>query len=300
MSQATYSPLCRSLKSIRGGGSLEAIFGRIGFIGAGAMAEGLMRGLIKRGVPASAIWTSDISADRLAFIKDSLGVNSSSSNIEVAGAAATVILAVKPQVVQLVLSEISKDLAGRLVISIAAGVSIAAIARLLPPGTPVVRAMPNTPCMIGRGAIAIAPSADCQASHTERARSILASSGTVVEVTESQMDAVTGLSGSGPAYVFTFIEALIDAGVKAGLGRSIARQLAIETVIGSAELLCQTGSHPAVLRDSVTSPGGTTIEAMGALERGRFRATVAEAVTAAVARSAELGRIVYEQDEQKV
>lgn len=268
---------------------MEAIFGRIGFMGAGAMAEGLIRGLLGRGVPASSIWASDVSEARLKVVTDTLGINTTQSNHELVEMVGTIVIAVKPQVLPVVLDEVREGLVGHIVVSIAAGVSIRAISGRLPEGVPVIRAMPNTPCTIGRGAIGMAASEGCHPIHKERAKGILSAAGTVVEVPEHLLDSVTGVSGSGPAYVFTFIEALIDAGVKVGLPREVARALALETVIGAAELVKQSGAHPAVLRDAVTSPGGTTIAALSVLEASGFRSSVFQAVEAATFRARELG-----------
>jgi pyrroline-5-carboxylate reductase len=269
---------------------LDAIYGRIGFLGAGAMAEGLIRGLINHGVPASTVWATDTNHARLQYVAQTLSCNTSADTSEMLSACTTIVLAVKPQVLPAVLQEWSAGLAQKLVISIAAGIGLAQISSLLPPGTAVVRCMPNTPCTVGLGAIGMSASEHCSREHVEMARAILGASGLVVELHENLLDAVTGVSGSGPAYVYTFIEALIDAGVRVGLPRDAARALALQTVAGATELLRQSNAHPAQCRDAVTSPGGTTAAALASLEADGFRAAVMRAVMAATERSLELGR----------
>ena len=198
-----------------------------------------------------------------------------------------VILAVKPQYVDDALNEIQFD-KNPLVVSIVAGFRLFTLQRLT--GTNrVIRVMPNTPCLIGKGASAFSTGDEVDESDVELIRGYMSSVGTVVEVDEALMDSVTGLSGSGPAFVYTFVEALIDGAVLTGMARATARDLAIQTVIGSAEMLRQTGDHPGVLRDRVTSPGGTTIEGLKALEESSFRDAVMSAVFAATERSKDLG-----------
>ena len=198
-----------------------------------------------------------------------------------------VFLAVKPQYLDDALDGVEFT-NNPLVVSIVAGVRMNQLERLTGINR-LLRVMPNAPCLIGQGASAIAAGADVDPTDIERVKNLLASVGTVVEVNENLMDSVTGLSGSGPAYVFTFIEALIDGAVLTGMPRTTARQLAIQTVIGTARMLEQTAEHPAVLRDRVTSPGGTTIEGLKALEENSFRDAVMSAVHAAAERSSELG-----------
>jgi pyrroline-5-carboxylate reductase len=198
---------------------------------------------------------------------------------------------VKPQVIDTVLAEIAAAVdAKKLVISIAAGVTLARIEKALTPGSRAVRVMPNTPALVLAGAAAIAGGTGATSDDLGLAQSIFDSVGRSVIVEEKLMDAVTGLSGSGPAYVFLIIDALSDAGVKAGLPRQLALELAAQTVYGSAKMVLETKEHPGKLRDMVTSPGGTTIEGLHALEKGKLRATLMNAVEAATARSKELGK----------
>jgi pyrroline-5-carboxylate reductase len=200
-----------------------------------------------------------------------------------------VILAVKPQQAEVVLPLIKPAVTPeKLVISIMAGIPTCRIEAGLSPGCRVIRAMPNTPALIGAGATAVCAGRKASPDDLEFAARIFALVGTAVTVEEKQMDAVTGLSGSGPAYVFTFIEALADAGVKTGLPRDVAAQLAAQTVLGSARMIVETGEHPALLKEKVTSPGGTTIAALHALENGSFRGVIMDAVEAACRRSREL------------
>lgn len=198
------------------------------------------------------------------------------------------VLAVKPGDVAEACAALSAGSVGR-VLSIAAGVTTAAIEAALPPGTPVVRAMPNTPALVGAGAAAIAAGSSAGPDDLDWAEGILGAVGTVVRVSESQLDAVTGLSGSGPAYVFLVAEALIEAGVLAGLPRDVSVRLATQTLLGSARLLVETGDSPEALRAAVTSPGGTTAAGLRVLEAHGVRAAFLEAVAAATDRARELG-----------
>jgi pyrroline-5-carboxylate reductase len=201
-----------------------------------------------------------------------------------------IILCVKPQVMDEVLKEIESGLSEKqLVISIAAGISIKGIQAKIGQAIPLVRAMPNTPAVIQEGVTALSGCRGLPTEHLNFAQSLFESVGKVVVVDESLMDAVTGLSGSGPAYVYLAIEALIDGGVRVGIPRNVAHILAVQTVLGSAKMVRETGEHPAVLKDRVTSPGGTTIAGLQRLEEGGLRATLIEAVEAATHRSRELG-----------
>ena len=264
---------------------------KIGFVGAGVMAEAIARGLLKAGVSPEQINASDPDDRRRDLFGGQLGVKTTTDNAALVGFADIVILAVKPYVVARAVEEAHAALKPKqLFISIAAGVRTGSIESKLGDGTPVVRVMPNTPCLIGEGVSAIAPGRHAGAADLDVARSIFEAVGVVVEVTEDKMDAVTGLSGSGPAYVYMFIEALADGGLRAGLPKGTALLLAAQTVAGAARMVLETGEHPAVLRDRVMTPGGTTIAGVAMLEREGLRSAAMEAVKAATDRSAELGK----------
>jgi pyrroline-5-carboxylate reductase len=265
---------------------------RIGLLGAGNMAEALIGGWLTASLcEPDSLLASDVRPERLHELAARHGITTSTDNVAVTERADVLILAVKPQNAGSVLAAISGAISPRhLLISIAAGVPISTIETSIPHGVRVVRTMPNTPALVGAGATAIAAGTHARAEDIELARSLFDAVGTSVVVAEPLLDAVTGLSGSGPAYVMLFIEALADGGVRSGLPRDVALALATQTVLGAAKLLLDTGEHPAVLKDRVSSPGGTTIAGIAALERGGVRSTVIEAVTAAAARSAELGR----------
>jgi pyrroline-5-carboxylate reductase len=264
---------------------------RIGFIGAGNMAVALLRGLIRAGrVTPQQVRVSDVDPAKLEACKKSHGVGVSTDNRDVASWSSVLILAVKPQTLPLALSQCAQTLNSEaLVFSIAAGVRSASIAAALPAGTRLVRAMPNTPALVGAGATALCASPTATSSDMELSRSLFDAVGRSVIVNETQMDAVTGLSGSGPAYVMVIIEALADGGVRAGLTRETALLLATQTVLGSAQLLLDSGDHPAVWKDRVTSPGGTTSAGLEAIEAGRLRHTLVRAVQRATARARALG-----------
>ncbi len=263
----------------------------LGFIGAGNMAEALIRGLIATGAaPPEAISASDRRLDRLEELHRVHGINTG-DNVAVAVGSEVIILSVKPQVMDKVLVEIGPAIThDKLVISIAAGVPIEAIERRLQPPARIIRTMPNTPAFVGAGATALAAGEHATEQDLEVAKQIFNSVGMSVVLDEAQLDAVTGLSGSGPAYVFLIIEALSDAGVKVGLSRYNAQALATQTVLGSAKLLLDTHEHPGVLKDRVTSPGGTAIAGLHTLEEGGLRTTLMNAVEAATRRSEELGQ----------
>jgi len=254
------------------------------------MAAALIAGLRASGVAAELLRASEPRAERRSLLAREHGIEVGADNAEIAGWAEVLVLAVKPQVMEQALASIAPKLAeGTLVISILAGVPTARLQAGLPAGARVVRAMPNTPALVGAGATALCKGSAATDADLAAARELFEAGGRVVVVSEAQMDAVTGLSGSGPAYVMTVIEALADGGVKAGLARDVALELATHTVLGSARLLAETGQHPGALRDAVTSPGGTTIHGLAALERGGLRSALIEAVSAAAARSRELG-----------
>jgi len=264
---------------------------RIGFIGAGTMAEAIGRGLLKAGVSPAQISASDPDERRREFCRRELGITATADNASVAQSSDIIILAVKPHVVHEVLAEIGGVLKPhQLLVSIAAGIRIDSIQSKLGADVPVVRVMPNTPCLVGEGASAIAPGEFAASVHRELASQIFGAVGRVVQVAEDKLDAVTGLSGSGPAYVYIFIEALADGGVRMGLPRETALVLAAQTVAGAARMVLETGAHPAELRDRVMTPGGTTVAGVASLEGSGFRSAAIEAVTAAANRAAELGK----------
>ena len=263
----------------------------LGFIGAGNMAGALVKGLLHaQVVPPEGIIVSDVKAERLAQLKEEHGIRTTQDNHELVKASDVIVLSVKPQVIDKVLGLIGGDVKStQLVISVAAGVPVSAIEGRLPEGTHVVRTMPNTPATVQAGATAIAPGTHATEADLEVARALFAAVGRVVTLDETLLDAVTGLSGSGPAYVMLMIEAMADGGVKVGLHRDTALLLAAQTVYGSAKLLLDTGEHPGRLKDMVTSPGGTAIVGLHTLESGGLRRTLIDAVEAATNRSAQLG-----------
>jgi pyrroline-5-carboxylate reductase len=265
---------------------------KIAFLGGGNMAEALIKGLLNAGVVRpEQMLVNDVSSERLEHLSKTYGIIVEKSPREAAAAAGIILLCVKPQVIDLVLSKITPAADGnKLVISIAAGVTIARIEKMLSGGPRVVRVMPNTPALVLAGAAGVAAGSRATAEDMALVQEIFGAVGRSVVVEEKLMDAVTGLSGSGPAYVFVIIDALSDAGVKAGLPRPLALELAAQTVFGSAKMVLETKEHPGKLRDMVTSPGGTTIEGLHALEKGKLRATLMNAVQAATERSKELGK----------
>ncbi len=264
---------------------------KIGFIGGGNMAEALIRGLLAGGVPAGLLLASEPSAERQAHLTSRYGITIVGHNTDIARQCQAVIIAVKPQVASWVLQEISSELPAETpLISIMAGVTTAFMEAAFPGAARVVRVMPNTPALVLEAASAIARGLHATDDDISLARRIFELVGKTWVVDEKLLDAVTGLSGSGPAYVMTFIEALADAGVRNGLPRDIAAGLAVQTVYGSAKLLLETREHPALLREKVTSPGGTTIAGLHVLENGAFRGNIISAVEAATERSRELGK----------
>jgi pyrroline-5-carboxylate reductase len=263
----------------------------IGFLGGGNMAEALIRGLVKGAeVPADKLGASGPREDRLSELAERFGIRTTTSNTELVSHSQVLVLSVKPQIIDTVLTEITKQVAAdTLVISIAAGVDIDFIEHRLPAGAHVVRAMPNTPALVQAAATGISRGSHATDDDLALAKFIFDAVGMTVVLAESQLDAVTGLSGSGPAYIFLILEALADAGVKVGLSRRNAQQLAAQTVMGSAKLLLETGQHPGMLKDMVTSPGGTAIAGLHTLEEGGLRTTLINAVESATRRARELG-----------
>ncbi|UCG12962.1 MAG: pyrroline-5-carboxylate reductase [Deltaproteobacteria bacterium] len=265
---------------------------KIGFVGGGNMGEALIKGLLSSGrLQADQIRVSDVRQDRLRFLQDTYQVLTVPDNAELTREVDVIVIAVKPQQMADVVADISGNLEHLpLLISIAAGVPLAIIERGIGEPVPVVRVMPNTPALVLAGVSAIAGGTHANEDHLAIVRLLFEAVGQVVEVNEANMDAVTGLSGSGPAYVLLFIEALMDAGVLTGLSRQVARELAVHTTLGAAKLLAEGDAHPAALKDQITSPGGTTIHGLAVLERAGMRGMVMEAVAAATQRSMELGK----------
>jgi pyrroline-5-carboxylate reductase len=263
---------------------------QLGIIGGGVMGEALLSRLLFQGTyTPDQVWVSDPAAARRDYLAATYQVQVGDRNTAVIQAAEIVLLAIKPQVFDAVVQALELGDSHPLVLSILAGVPLARLEAAFPQ-CPVIRAMPNTPATVGAGMTAIAPGSQVEPEHLAQATQIFAAVGEVVEVAEHLMDAVTGLSGSGPAYVALMVEALADGGVAAGLPRAIAHQLALQTVLGTAELLKTSNLHPAELKDRVTSPGGTTIAGVAQLERQGFRSAIIEAVRAAYGRSQELGQ----------
>ena len=265
---------------------------RWGFLGAGKMATALIQGMIRAGTPCAQIIASDIHPATRAKLQTETGAATTAGNAEVVAASDVVILAVKPQAMAGVMAEVGPLLTpDHLVISIAAGINIPTLKEGLGPGHRIARVMPNTPALVGEGASAYCLGADIRPEDEAIVRGLMEAVGTAYNVAETSMDAVTGLSGGGPAYVYAIIEALSDGGVRVGLPRDVATALAAQTLLGAAKMVLETGLHPGVLKDQVTSPGGTTIAGLHAMERGAIRAALMNAVEAATARSAELGAL---------
>jgi len=263
---------------------------RIGVIGVGNMGAALIKGWLENGLVASRhLVVFDQAVERRALMENLYGLAAAADNAGVAKGADILLLAVKPQFLSGVLSDIAPHVTPKhLVISIAAGVTLAALETALP-GARLIRVMPNTPTLAGAGMAALARGVRASADDDHLALQLFGAVGRAVVVEERHLDAVTGLSGSGPAYVFLMLEALADGGVKMGLPRDLATLLAAQTVLGAAQLLLATQEHPGVLKDMVTSPGGTTITGLHVLEAGGFRGLVMSAVEAATKRATELG-----------
>lgn len=265
----------------------------IGFIGAGKMATALAIGFLKSGLTESGkLIASDIHEGARADFETLTQAKTTATNCEVFRNSRVVLLAVKPQQMEALLQELRPEItADHLIVSIAAGVPLTKMLHWLGMDhVRLVRVMPNTPALVQAGATAFSVGGSATRDDASLVQQLFSCVGLAVETPESQLDAVTGLSGSGPAYAFQMIEALSDAGVRVGLTRTIATQLAAQTLLGAARMVLQTGDHPGVLKDAVTSPGGTTIAGLHELERGGLRATLMNAVVAATARSKELGQ----------
>jgi pyrroline-5-carboxylate reductase len=264
---------------------------RIGFIGAGQMGRALAKGFVQAGLcqPTDLLAYDPIAATVEQFVAELPGATQSANNVELVTTADVVFLAVKPQCLSEVIAELQGGAKGScLFVSIIAGIPLATLCEGLR-SQRVVRVMPNTPCLIGCGAAGYAVGPGTSAEDAQLVANLLASVGIALPVAENQIDAVTGLSGSGPAYVYTIIEALSDGGVRMGLPRATATVLAAQTVYGAAKMVLETAEHPGVLRDRVTSPGGTTIAGLQVLEQNGLRSGLIDAVEAATLRSKELG-----------
>ncbi|MFL5321744.1 MAG: pyrroline-5-carboxylate reductase [Myxococcaceae bacterium] len=270
---------------------------KIAFLGAGNMAEALIKGLLASGTAnPEDITATGRRSERLEPLAKAYGVKTSLDNLAAARDADVIVLSVKPQAMGKLLTQVAPAIDHRkLVISVAAGVPIAALERKLGAGSRIIRAMPNTPALVGAGACAIAAGESATAEDLQLATALFKAVGVCVTTEENLLDAVTGLSGSGPAYIFLIIEALSDAGVKVGLPRYTALELAAQTVLGSAKLLIDTGTHPGSLKDAVTSPGGTAIAGLHTLEAGGLRTTLINAVESATRRAKELGEQFLEK-----
>ncbi|MBO9522475.1 MAG: pyrroline-5-carboxylate reductase [Nocardioidaceae bacterium] len=259
----------------------------VAIIGAGVMGETLLAGLIRDGRDPGSLTVVEKRAERAAELRDKYGVSVAGDLGAVT--AETIALVIKPQDMTAVLTDLAPHLRpGQLLVSLAAGITTAAIEAQVPAGVAVARVMPNTPALVGEGMAAVSPGAHCTEEHLATAESMLGAMGRVVRVPEYQQDAVTAVSGSGPAYVFLVVEAMIEAGVHLGLPRPTATELAVQTVLGAATMLRETGEHPALLREQVTSPGGTTAAALRTLEDHGLRAAFLDALESARDRSRAL------------
>ena len=261
---------------------------QVAILGAGVMGETLLSGLIRAGRSVDTLLVGEKRPDRATELTERYGVTVL-DNRAAARQADTVVVVVKPQDMSELLAEISPELRpGQLLVSLAAGITTAFIETRIPEGVAVVRVMPNTPALVDEGMAAISRGSHCDDEHLVEAESLMASTGRVVQVPERQQDAITAISGSGPAYIFFVVESMIEAGVHLGLPRTTATELVVQTVVGSAKLLRETGEHPTVLREQVTSPGGTTAAAVRELEDHKVRAAFLTAMEAARDRSRAL------------
>ena len=262
----------------------------LAIFGGGKIGEALVSGLLRGERTIDDLVVCERHADRAAYLSETYGVRSLST-VDAAAAAQVLLIAVKPQDIASLLEDLAPRVgAHHLIVSVAAGIPTARIERALPAGTPVVRVMPNTPALVDQAMSAISPGTHAEERHLAAAETILASVGKVVRVPEVHQDAVTALSGSGPAYFFFLVEAMIDAGILLGLPRAVAADLIVQTALGAATMLRDSGEHPVQLREAVTSPGGTTIAAIRELERHGVRHALIAAIEAARDRSAQLGR----------
>ena len=264
---------------------------RLGFLGSGNMAEALIRGIVLKSLwPKEHLIASDVSTERLSFIAEHLGIDTTADNRHVVTRSDMIILATKPAQVPAVLSEIADAVtADKLIVSIAAGVTLATIQSAFNKNIAVIRVMPNTPALVLAGMSCLSAGQYAGEDHLAQAMKVFSGVGEALVVDEAHLDAVTALSGSGPAYLFLVLEALSDAGVRAGLPRKIAEKLSAQTVLGAAKMVLETGRHPGELKDMVASPAGTTIEGLAVLEANGVRGAFIEAVDAAYRRAKELG-----------
>lgn len=264
---------------------------KIAVIGAGNMGGAIIRGVLKsKKARAEHVGASNHNAEKLKALVDETGVRAFASNREAAEWGDVLVMGVKPQIMRRVLSEIAPVVTPRqVVVSIAAGISTKTLEAALPGGVPVIRTMPNLPVTVDLGATAVCRGAHATDEHNRVAHALFESVGIVTDVDEYLMDAVTGLSGTGPMYIFQIIEGLSDAGVKMGLSREVANALTVQTVLGAAKMVQVTKQHPGLLKDQVTSPGGTAIAALHTLEKNGLRALLIDAVEAATKRAGELG-----------
>jgi pyrroline-5-carboxylate reductase len=261
---------------------------RTAILGAGVMGETLLSGLLRAGRSADDVVITERRPERAAELAARYGVKVM-GNSEAAASADTVVLVVKPQDIAALLTEIKDSLSpGALVVSIAAGITTAFVEQRLPEGVAVVRVMPNTPALVDEGMAAMSPGTHCSSAHLARAKALLSATGKVMEVAEYHQDAVTAISGSGPAYIFYVVEAMIEAGVLLGLPRATSTELVVQTLYGAATMLKETGEHPTVLREQVSSPAGTTMAALRQLDDHKVRAAFLTAMEAARDRSREL------------
>jgi len=264
----------------------------IGFLGAGRMAAALAKGFIKAGMASpDKLIASDVFEGARAAFGESVGARTTESNTEVVSAADVVFLAVKPHQVEEVLNGVSDHFdSARLLVSIAAGVTLEKLESCVPEGSRVIRVMPNTPALVGESASGFAVGGGATEDDAALVERLLSSVGVAFQVKENLLDAVTGLSGSGPAYVYLMIEAMSDGGVAAGLPRDVATRLAAQTLLGGAKMVLETGQHPGALKDMVTSPGGTTIDGVHELEKAGLRSALINAVRAAARKARRLGK----------
>ena len=270
---------------------MRSFFNKLGVIGGGRMGEAIIRGLLAAGMRPDLLLVSDSDPAQQAYLREEYRVRVMHDNLSLAKDSEVIILSVKPQVMEAVLKEISSAVQKKrpLIISVAAGIRLSMLAEYLGENARLVRVMPNSPALVGEGVSAYFAGPHLEKGDHGVVKAILSAFGRVVEIDkEEMMDAVTGLSGSGPAYVFLAIEALADGGVKMGLPRNLALALAAQTVVGAGKMVIETGKHPGELKDMVTSPGGTTIAGLGVLEAGGFRGLLIEAVEAGSRRSKEL------------